>query len=356
VYTSAQEKIAFRENAENMENVMETIKWAVNATGGIAHQFAEGMRQVESAKIEAVSSTDLNRAINFAREFEIDETNCYCDLDEMLSSLEIDVVYICTPNHLHYEQCMTCFKHGVSVLCEKPLADTLDQTKELIEAARKANVFFLEGMWTRFFPVVRKVRKWLAEGKIGEPNTFYASFGVDQRNMESRWRYSLKASGGSLRDLGIYPIAFSFLVFGKPDCWVGGCEINNAGVDVFNNIMLRYGDSKASFMSSSLNTISPYDLRIVGSEGLITIDPDFWRPGKASLYSSDGTVFGQNCVEVFEEPYYGSGFEYEIMEVGDNLRNNKKESDAYTLQETLDITELMETIRKKWGIRYEADQ
>ena len=335
---------------------MKTIKWAVNATGNIAHNFADGMRFAEGAEIVAVSSSNIEHARSFASEFGINEENCFSDLEEMLSEIEVDAVYVCTPNHLHFEQCLLSIKHGKNVLCEKPMGDNLKQTKALIDAAKEADVFLMEGMWSRFFPAVRKVRAWLSEGKIGRPRTFFASFGTDQQSKQSQWRYDSKSSGGALRDVAIYTIAFSSLVFGKAKAWKGNCELNEAGIDVFNNIMLTYGEDEAAFMSSSLNSSSPYDLRIVGTEGQIVIEPYFWKPQKACLYRFDGTTLGQDCVEVFEEEYSGSGFQYEIMAVSDCIRENKKVSDEYSFQETLEIAELLEEIRKSWGIVYKSDQ
>ena len=335
---------------------MEKIKWAVNATGYISREFAKGMQHVSDAEIVAVSSTNIINARNYAREFGIDESGCYDDYEKMLSDKTADAVYVCTPNHLHYEQCLLGIKHGFHVLSEKPCTDNVQQLQNLIEAANDAGLFFTEGMWTRFFPVVKKVRAWLDEGKIGRPRTFFGSFGADQRESESQWRYDSGASGGALRDVGIYPIAFAFLVFGKPDSWTGGCKFNNAGIDVFNNIMLRYGEDSAAFISSAIDSGSTYDLQIIGTEGHIIVGPDFWRPQIAKLYKYDGTCFGIECAEVFEEKYSGNGFEYEIMAVGDCIRNNELEADDYTHQETLDITELMQDMRKEWGIEYPSDR
>ena len=335
---------------------METIKWAINATGNIAHRFAEGMQCAEGSEITAIYSTGLDRAKAFAEEFGLDGCECYDDFEAMLSQGGFDAVYICTPNHMHYENSMQCLKHGVNVLCEKPMADTLEQTRELLAAAEEADVFLLEGMWTRFFPAVKKVRAWLKEGKIGRTKTVFASFGTDQRGLPSQWRYSSKASGGALRDVGIYPIAFSYLVFGKQDDWTSNCMLNEAGIDIYNNLMLRYDNDKAAFITSSLVSTSPYDVRIVGTEGQIIVYPDFWRPAKAELFKADGSVLGLDSVEVFEEEYLGSGFEFEIMAFADCLRENKKDAEEYTHTEMLQIAELMEEIRKSWGITYESDE
>ena len=332
---------------------MEKIKWAFTATGNIANQFAQGLAQVEDAEISAVTGINMQEAERFAGIYGIKD--CYDNVDQMLENADFDVVYICTPNFMHYEQCMKCFELGKNVLCEKPLADNVAQTKRLIEKAREKGVFFMEGMWTRFFPVIKKAKEWIEKGEIGDPKTIFANFGTNLENENQPWRASRKAAGGSLRDVSIYTIAFTYMMFGPQDDWMGTFT-SNGEVDVNNNLMLKYNDGRAAFMSALLDMITQYDAIINGTRGRIVIDRDFWRPMRASLFKPDGTVLGEKCVEVFEEKYAGSGFQYEAMAVMDCLRKGLKETKEMPLDETIRIAAFIEEIRKSWGIIFDSDE
>jgi len=148
---------------------MNRIRWAIVGTGYIANSFAQGMQVVEDAVLAAVVSRSADSAKAFAEKY--GGESVYTDCEVMLKEAKPDVVYLAMPNDLHYQYIIPALENGVNVLSEKPMVDTVKQMEEVYKKASEKGLFVMEGMWTRCFPVVRKVRQWIAEGRIGEPLT-----------------------------------------------------------------------------------------------------------------------------------------------------------------------------------------
>ncbi len=133
---------------------MKQVKWGIVGTGNISNQFAQGLQLVEYAQIHAVASRSINSAKVFAQSFDIPKY--YGSYAEMAKDPDLDIIYIGTPHPQHYENVMMFLEAGYAVVCEKPLGVNAAQTEKMIAKAREKNVFFMEGMWTRFFPAFQK--------------------------------------------------------------------------------------------------------------------------------------------------------------------------------------------------------
>ncbi|NCC69743.1 MAG: Gfo/Idh/MocA family oxidoreductase, partial [Clostridia bacterium] len=192
---------------------MKQVKWGIVGTGNISTQFAQGLQLVEHAQIAAVASRSVNSAIAFAQTFDI--SKYYGSYEEMAKDAELDIIYIGTPHPLHYENVMLFLEAGFAVVCEKPLGVNAAQTERMIAKAREKNVFFMEGMWTRFFPAFQKALEWVRSGRIGQPKMLQAGFGYDCTSNRNQWRLSHDMAGGALLDVGIYPLALTFAMFGS---------------------------------------------------------------------------------------------------------------------------------------------
>lgn len=328
---------------------MNQIRWAIVGTGYIANSFAQGMQVVADAKLAAVVSRSADSAAAFGSRYGCN--TFYTDFEAMLNEVRPDVVYIAIPNDLHYDYIMRALDCGVNVLSEKPMVDTVRQMEAVYAKAKEKNLFLMEGMWTRCFPVVRKVRRWLAEGRIGKPLTVNVSFDIQPDYSDwQTWKAGIAHSGGALRDVGIYSLGVANMVFPEPPDKVAAAMHSNGEVDDACRLMLDYGDGRIAFASGAFNQNSDHNVRIVGSEGCISFGPEFWHPSEAVLERNDGTV------EKSQSPYEASGFQYEIMAVQDALRNGKKECADFTHAEGRLIAGIIEDTRKSWGIFYRADE
>ncbi|MDP3446826.1 MAG: Gfo/Idh/MocA family oxidoreductase, partial [Eubacteriales bacterium] len=192
---------------------MKQVKWGIVGTGNISTQFAQGLQLVEHAQIAAVASRSINSAKAFAQRFDIPKY--YGSYEDMAKDPELEIIYIGTPHPQHYDNVMLFLEAGFAVICEKPLGVNAAQTEKMIAKAREKNVFFMEGMWTRFFPAFQKALEWVKSGRIGQPKMLQAAFGYDGSANKEQWRFRHDMAGGALLDVGIYPLALTFAMFGS---------------------------------------------------------------------------------------------------------------------------------------------
>ncbi|MED4958837.1 Gfo/Idh/MocA family oxidoreductase, partial [Paenibacillus macerans] len=136
------------------------------ASGWIAEQFAEDLAHAGNGEAYAVGSRSLEKAKAFADKYRIPQA--YGSYEELLADANVDAVYVATPHPLHKDNVMLALRAGKAVLCEKPFTVNSAELEELVAYARERKLFLMEAMWTRFLPAIRRVREWLAAGRIGE--------------------------------------------------------------------------------------------------------------------------------------------------------------------------------------------
>ncbi|MDE0396335.1 MAG: Gfo/Idh/MocA family oxidoreductase [Candidatus Poribacteria bacterium] len=322
------------------------IRWGILGPGGIAHKFADALKAIPDAEIIAVGSRDLQRADAFADTFDVPHR--HGSYVELANDPEVDAVYVATPHPFHKACAMLCLEAGKAVLCEKPLTVDADQAEALIACAREHKQFLMEAMWTRFIPVMVKVREWLAAGVIGEPRMLTADFGnrveLTAENMKGRL-FALKLAGGAMLDIGVYTVSLASMVFGAPTQITSLAHIGETGVDEQAAVLLGYDAGQIASLSCAITTRTSQDARIFGTKGAIYI-PNFSRATSATL-----EVLGKAPVQI-EIPFTGNGFEYQVLEVIKCLRAGKLESDVMPLDESLSIIKTMDVARAEWGLEY----
>ena len=330
---------------------MDKIKWAIVGTGYIANEFAKGLMEAEDCLFAANVSRNADKGKAFSDKYG-GTSECFTDYDEMLAKADVDVVYIAIPNNCHYEYIMKALDAGKNVLSEKPMADNADQLREILAKAKEKDLFIMEGMWTRCFPATIKIKEWIDEGRIGEPLSVNVAFDIKTVAEDWQpWKGTAASSAGALRDVGIYSIAWAYLVFPDgPENIHSVYHINEQGVDDCFRMLFDYGEGKSGYIGGAFNQQGGNGVEIVGTEGRITAGPELWHPTTAVLTLNDGTVEKQ------EIQFKATGFEYEACEVKDCLREGRKESRFFPLSETVKIADLIEKQRKEWGIVYPSDK
>ena len=145
------------------------IHWGILATGVIAKKFALTLSEMEkmgeTVKLTAVASRTEEAAKKFAEEY--GAVRYYGSYEEMVKDSEIDVVYIATPNNMHYENVLLCLNGGKHVLCEKPFTLNKKDAEILFQTAREKNLFIMEAFWIRHLPVLKELQKIIRQKKIG---------------------------------------------------------------------------------------------------------------------------------------------------------------------------------------------
>ena len=333
---------------------MKQVKWGIVGTGNIATQFAQGLQLVEHAKIAAVASRSISSATAFAQAFDIPKQ--YGSYADMAKDKELDIIYIGIPHPQHYENVMLFLEAGFAVVCEKPLGVNAAQTEKMIAKAREKNVFFMEGMWTRFFPAFQKALEWVRSGRIGQAKMLHANFGFDGTANKKQWRFSNEMAGGSLLDVGIYPIALAFAMFGSDPVQVSTSASIVNGIDEYNTFTFTYAEGHIAVMSDAIGLVLDNNVFISGTEGAVLLDDGWWHPDKAELAPIEGADIGiSNNRAVFEQPYPSSGFQFEARAVQQHFLNGLKVAPEMPLDETLKIAQMMDRLRKEWSLVYKED-
>ena len=334
---------------------MKQVQWGIVGTGNIATQFAQGLQQVEHAKISAVASRSIDSANEFARRFDIPKR--YGSYEEMANDDSLDIIYIGVPHPQHYENVMRFLEAGRAVICEKPLGVNAAQAEQMVAKAREKNVFLMEGMWTRFFPAYKQALSWVQSGRIGQPKMLQASFGYDASAHREQWRFSHDMAGGALLDVGIYPLALAFSMFGANPVKVSGAAHLANGVDEFNTFTFEYADGRIATLSSGIGVKLDNGVFVAGTHGSVQLHEGWWHPSYAEFAPWGETDVGISLArDVFDQPYPATGFQFEAQAVQQYVLEGRKEAPEIPLDETLKMARMMDALRKSWGLVYKEDE
>lgn len=324
----------------------EIMNWGVLGTGKITNRFAQALNNIpERARLLAVGSRNQDTADAFGDKYNIPRR--YTSYEEVAEDPEIDIVYIGTPGVYHLRDASMALNHGKHVLCEKAFTINAKEAKQMIDLAREKDLFLMEAMWTRFFPIHVRIRKLLAEGAIGTVNgitiNFLAKPPYDPTN---RW-YDLNLGGSVLLDTASYSISWASSLFGEPVAVTGLASFGETGVDEQTALVLRYaGNQLVSLMSSQIS-YDDKDAVLFGSTGKIVVHSPWYKPTEMTLYQ-DGKE-----PELISLPLDGyNGYEFEAMEVMECIKAGKTESEIMPLDETLSIMQTMDTVREQWGHKF----
>lgn len=320
------------------------IKFGIIGAGGIAKKFAKGLEYVEDAQLVAIASRNIENANMFGDMFGIEKR--YSSYEELAKDKDIDVVYISTPNALHKEHTILCLENKKAVICEKPFGSNKSEVEEMIKVARENKVFLMEAMWTRYFPVIEKVREWVNDGVIGKVKMIKGDFGFKCDRGYGDIRFNKELAGGSLMDVGIYPVSFASMIYKEQPKEIKAiADMGHTGVDEQTAMIFGYEDDKMALLSCAIMTQMPRDLYIVGDYGYIQI-PNVWYAQTAILRLHNKEDLVVNL------PIEGNGYNYEAAEVVRCLQAGKLESDIMPLDESLAIIGTLDKVRQQIGLTY----
>lgn len=325
----------------------EPIRWGIISTGWIARQFARALKTLPQAELAAVGSRRQRTADAFGDEFGIPRRfGSYADL---CSDPEVDVVYIGTPHSFHHRDALMALEADKHVLVEKAFTLNAREAREIIELAREKGLFAMEAMWTRFFPLMTRLRELLAEGEIGELKMVRADLSHIVPYDPSNRFFEPQLGGGALLDLGVYPISLASMVLGTPQTVAGEAHIGQTGIDEQGACVLGYEAGQLAVLSFSIGTNAPREAAICGTEGIVQINGR-WQ-GPASM-----TVTQGSDSRLIELPFDGNGYQFEAIEVMDRIRAGDTESEVMPLDETLAIMGVMDELRSQWGLIYPGEE
>jgi predicted dehydrogenase len=327
---------------------MKCINWGIIGCGNIAVSFAQDLVSMNDARLLAVASKAHERAEDLGNRYRVERK--YTGYEKLATDPDIDVVYVATRHNDHLKAAELCLENNKPVLVEKPFCVNATEAEQLISTARRRQVFLMEAMWTRFLPVTRIIKERIDSGQIGNINMLFADFGFKAPYDPASRIFNPDLAGGALLDIGIYPISFASLIFGRqPDEISSHAIIGETGVDEQSSYLFHYNKKSLALLASTINGYSPQSAYIVGDTGSFNIHK-FWKARSASLIK-DGEV-----KEIIEPEFKGTGYNYQAREVMNCLRKNEKESKVMPLDESMEIMQTLDTIREQIGLRYPFEQ
>ncbi|CAM4584475.1 unnamed protein product [Leuciscus chuanchicus] len=329
-------------------------RWGICGAGNISHDFCVALKTLppQDHQIVAVAARSLESAKKFAKTHGIPDA--YGSYQELIKNGNIDVVYIGIVHTHHLQVGLLFLNAGKNVLCEKPFAMNLREVKQLVSAARENNVFLMEAVWSRCFPVYAEVGRLLSENTIGEVKMVQVYFGLP---LLDRTRTTQRdQGGGALMDIGIYCLQFALMVFKgeKPQSIHATGVLLSSGVDESMVVVLKFSGNRMASCTCTLSCLLPNDATICGTKGTIRVANPMHCPttlevnGMKSEFPLPEPVLPLN----FEN---STGLRYEAEEVRRCLLKGLKESVKMSLTDSELLIGIMDEARRQVGVVYEQD-
>jgi predicted dehydrogenase len=254
----------------------DVLRWGILGTGNIARQFCAGLKTAHRGHVAAVASRTIDAANQFAANLGV--RYAFGSYQELISSDEIDAVYISLPNSMHHEWTLAALAAGKDVLCEKPIAVNSRQAEEMFDAAERAGRVLVEAFMYRSHPQTLAVLEAVERGEIGQVKLIRTSFCYRTQKIAGNIRFAPELAGGALMDVGCYCIDFSRLFAKQEPAEIFATGVRHAsGVDEMAAGMLRFPGGTIANFSCGMGVQADNTALICGSEGFIEI-PVPWKP------------------------------------------------------------------------------
>ncbi len=322
-----------------------SVKWGVLGTAGIAKgQTIPGMKRANNCELYAIAGRDESKIKAYVDEFDFKKS--YVGYEALLEDKEVQAVYIPLPNDLHYEWVLKALKAGKHVLCEKPLALSTSQVKEMFDTAKANNVYLMEAFAYLHSPYVAALKETIDQGVIGAVDYIETGFVTQGYEDGSNIRVIKKAGGGAMYDLGCYCTSMILsLVDGKPVTVKANAEFNGDGADIFDSAMIKFDNGvRASFdigMILGTSGDSRTDrLYVHGDKGYIRSGVEYNEEGELEfIVCSDGK-------ETVKRVMARQNYALEVEQLGRCIEGGEKPnvSEDFSIKNAMLLDELLKQI------------
>lgn len=341
------------------------VRWGIAGTGTIANSFASDLQFADNATLVAVSSRSAAKADAFAKRF--GGIRSHHDIQALAAAPDIDAVYIASPNTLHRDHGALFLAAGKAVLVEKPLTTSTVEARALANASHANGSFAMEALWTCFLPALAKVRELLANEMLGTIRHVQAELAFEKpADADSRF-FDPALGGGSLLDLGIYPIALCLNLLGQPSSIDGTWRSAPTGVDLSAELSLGYGGFEAR-LGCGFDRNGSNRFIIYGDRGMLVIDAPFLKASRLfvangglarRLLASNRQSFLERALfklarriplpglERLDYAFPGNGLQFEIEAASAAVLEGRREHALMPLSRSIEALEIIETIRTK---------
>jgi predicted dehydrogenase len=279
------------------------VRWGILGAANIAvNKVIPAMMSSARSQVMAIASRDMAKARSAANALSI--PRAYGSYEELIADPDVEAIYNPLPNHLHVPWSIRAAEAGKHVLCEKPIALTATEARQLRDVRDRAGVQIAEAFMVRTHPQWLAVQKFIGDGRIGDLKLVVGHFSYYRRDPNDV-RSRVDWGGGALLDIGCYPITLSRWLFGaEPEAVIGQIERDpDMHVDRLASALLRFPNGQASFTCAG--QLVPYQrMNIFGTTARIDVEIPFNSPGDlpARIYTDDGSKFAGANAEAIEFP------------------------------------------------------
>lgn len=279
-----------------MQNKLRQLRWAILGTSLISHTMAQAIVDSDHGVLAAVWSRDLTRANELANKFAVEFA--YDSFEKLINNPTIDVIYIGLPTHLHAEYVERCARAGKHILCEKPFAVNEAQAAHALKVVQDANVFCMEALMHRCHPIIKTLHELIQQNKIG---AIYAANCVFSDDFI---QYANPIAGGSLMDLGCYPVSLLRLLFGEPLKITGSTDFDaKYKIDKESRAEIVFNNHCVANIRVANNEPLNWQFELIGTQGRLNLS-NLWNPNaphQLLIYRTDAEpeIITQNCAKSF---------------------------------------------------------
>jgi predicted dehydrogenase len=322
------------------------LRWGILAPGDIAKDFTNAVHTHTDQRVVAVASRSLERAQQFAAKHGIERA--YGQHEQLVADPGVDIVYVASPHSEHKRLALLAIAAGKHVLVEKPIGVTAQDAREIQAAARAAGVFAMEGMWTRYLPQTDVMLQLVGDGVLGDLRLLTADFATIAPTDPLGRNYNPELAGGSLLDLGIYPIWISQLFMGAPARVNTFGSLTSTGVDAQTAVVLEFDSGAQSVLTTSLLHFSPERASINGTAARIEINSWFVVPAGFELIAPGK---GDKRLSYVNDTglEFRDGIAWEAAAIAQHVADGLTESPLHPLDFSIEVMETMDAVRRGVG-------
>ena len=338
------------------------LAWGLLAAGGIAGKLVEAIDRSESSRVVAVGSRSQEVADRFGEQYGIPRR--YGNYQALIADEEVNVVYISTPHPMHGEWAIKAADAGKHLLCEKPLTINHAEAVEVVEAARRNDVFLMEAFAYRAHPHTQRLIELVKDGAIGRLRLIHISFGFDERLSTLPRLTEHTLGGGGIMDIGCYCTSMSRLLAGAAlgEPFVEPLRVEGCGyidpvdrVDHYAAACLEFPDGIVGALACGVRLAQENVVRAYGREGVIVVPRPLWLPPypEAGVQTISLERYGEDPVEIPVEAKAGL-FTLQVDDVAAHIED--RQSPAMGWDDTLGNMRTLDRWREAIGLRYDWEE
>ena len=318
---------------------MKNVNWGIIGLGNIASTVADAFQSLQNCKLKAIGSKSEEKISHFKSKYAIQDEYCFNNYKDLINCPEIDVIYIALPNNLHHEWIVECINANKNILVEKPALMNVNQVLDIKKKINENHVYFSEAFMFKFCPHIKAVTDEIKRGSIGELLNMSSDFSIKtyksfkifgfsfrKPDFQDR-KYNQALGGGSILDLGCYPVSFSTLVASlKKQISLDKLKLTNvkkniceSNVEISASCRIEFGNDFFSDVSCSFENNSNQKTTIFGTHGKIILE-NTWKPNKTYKINLENN----NEKKVIELDILDNIYSYQIKEISNQIMQNKK--------------------------------